>query len=242
MENGSLVMQIGSTKWKNVIYDGAKDLDIQIDRGKIDQFAIHAAELLKWSQKTNLTAISDPLEIAVKHFLDSIAPARYIPPDTSLLDVGSGGGFPGIPLKIMIPSLSVTLIDASRKKVNFLKHVIRMLGLTNIEACHVRAQDISINCGVHTAYDVIISRALSSIANFVQMSLPLLATHGVIMAMKGKITDKEIESERLVLEKRRDMQENSMSSFNMVLKKYRLPYLNSQRSIVIVNLIESKLD
>ena len=99
MENESLVMQIGSTKWKNVIYDGAKDLEIQIDRMKIDQFVIHASELLKWSQKTNLTAISDPFEIAVKHFLDSIAPARFIPPDTSLLDVGSGGGFPGIPLR-----------------------------------------------------------------------------------------------------------------------------------------------
>jgi len=210
-----LVMQIGSTKWKNVIYDGAKDLDIQIDRGKIDQFGIHASELLKWSQKTNLTAISDPLEIAVKHFLDSIAPARFIPPDTSLLDVGSGGGFPGIPLKIMIPSLSVTLIDASRKKVSF-------------EACHVRAQDLSKDCGVHTAYDVIISRALSSMVNFVQMSLPLLAKHGVIMAMKGKLTDKEIESARSLIEKPRDIQENRMSSFNMVVKKYRLPYLNGE--------------
>ena len=234
MENESLGMQVGSTKWKNVIYDGAKDLDIQIDRGKIDQFGIHAFELLKWSQKINLTAISDPLEIAVKHFLDSIAPARFIPPDTSLLDVGSGGGFPGIPLKIMIPSLSVTLIDASRKKVSFLKHVIRMLGLINIEACHVRAQDLSKDCGVNTAYDVIISRALSSMVNFVQMSLPLLAKHGVIIAMKGKVTDKEIESERLLLEKPRDMKGNSMSSFNMVLKKYRLPYLKSQRSLVIL--------
>ena len=227
-------MQIGSTKWKHVIYNGAKDLDIQINRGKIDQFGIHAAELLKWSQKTNLTAISDPLEIAVKHFLDSIAPARFIPPNTSLLDVGSGGGFPGIPLKIMIPSLSVMLIDASRKKVSFLKQVIRMIGLTNIEACHVRAQDLSKDCGIHTAYDVIISRALSSMVNFVQMSRPLLATHGVIMAMKGKVTDKEIESARSLLEKPCDMQENSMSSFDTVVKKYRLPYLNSRRTLVIM--------
>jgi 16S rRNA (guanine527-N7)-methyltransferase len=229
-----LGMQIGSTKWKNIIYDGAKDLDIRINREKIDQFAIHAAELLKWSQKTNLTAISDPLEIAVKHILDSIAPAPFIPPDSSLLDVGSGGGFPGIPLKIMIPSLTVTLIDASRKKVSFLKHVIRMLGLINIEAWHVRAQDLSKDCGVHTAYDVIISRALSSMVNFVQMSLPLLAKHGVIMAMKGKLTDKEIESSRSLLEKPRDMQGSSMSGFNMVLKKYTLPYLNSQRTLVIM--------
>ncbi|MGD9082174.1 MAG: 16S rRNA (guanine(527)-N(7))-methyltransferase RsmG [Desulfobacterales bacterium] len=227
-------MQIGSKKWKNVIYDGAKDFDIQIDQAKIDQFGIHACELLRWSRKTSLTAISDPLEIAVKHFLDSIAPSPFIPPDISLLDVGSGGGFPGIPLKIMIPSLSVTLIDGSRKKVSFLKHVIRMLGLINIEACHVRAQDLSKDCGVHTVYDVIISRALSSTVNFVQMSLPLLAKDGVIIAMKGKITDKEIESARSLLEKSCDIQENSMNNFNIVLKKYRLPYLKSQRSLVII--------
>ena len=234
MENESLVMQIGSTKWKNVIYNGAKDLDIQVDREKIDQFAIHAAELLKWSQKTNLTAISDPLEIAVKHILDSIAPAPFISPDSSLLDVGSGGGFPGIPLKIMIPSLSVTLIDASRKKVSFLKHVIRMLGIKKIEACHVRAQDVFKDFRIHTGYDVIISRALSSMVNFVQMSLYLLAKRGVIIAMKGKITDTEIDSARSVLEKRRGMKGSNMSSFNIELKKYRLPYLTSQRSLVIM--------
>jgi len=227
-------MRIGSKKWKNVIFNGAKDLEIQIDRGKIDQFGIHASELLKWSEKTNMTAISDPLEVAVKHFLDSIAPAPFIPPHTSLLDMGSGGGFPGIPLKIMIPSLSVTLIDASRKKISFLRQVIRILGLDNIEACHVRAQDLSRDRRVNNTYDVIISRALSSMINFVRMSLPLLAKDGFVIAMKGKITDMEIESARLLLEKPRDMQENSMSSFNMVLKKYRLPYLKSQRSIVII--------
>ena len=227
-------MQIGSKKWKNVIFNGAKDLEIQMDQGKLDQFAIHALELSKWTRKINLTAISDPLEIAVKHFLDSIAPVPFISPHTSLLDMGSGGGFPGIPLKIMIPSLSVTLIDASRKKISFLRQVIRILGLDNIEACHVRAQDLSKDRRVNNTYDVIISRALSSMINFVQMSLPLLAKDGFIIAMKGKITDMEIESALSLIKKSSDIQGNSMNSFNMVLKKYRLPYLKSQRSIVIL--------
>ena len=227
-------MQIGSKKWNNVIYDGARELGIQIDRGKIDQFGIHAFELIEWTRKINLTAISDPLEIAVKHFLDSIAPVPIIPPDISLLDIGSGGGFPGIPLKIMIPSLSVTLIDASRKKVSFSKHVIRMLGLDNIEACHVRAEDLPRDSIFNNTYDVIVSRALSSIADFVQMSLPLLAKDGFIIAMKGKITDMEIESVRSLTKKGRDMQENSTGNFNIILKNYRLPYLKSERSIVIL--------
>jgi 16S rRNA (guanine527-N7)-methyltransferase len=227
-------MQIGSRKWKNLIYDGAKDLEIPIDQEKIDQFGIHAVELLKWTRKINLTAICDPLEIAVKHFLDSIAPAPIIPPDISLLDMGSGGGFPGIPLKIMIPSLSVTLIDASRKKVNFLKHVIRMLGLDNIEACHIRAEDLSRDFISNNTYDVIISRALSSLVNFVQMSLPLLSKDGFIIAMKGKMSVKKIESTLSLIKKRSDIQKNSRSNFNLILKKYRLPYLKSERSIVIL--------
>ena len=83
---------------------------------------MHAAELVRWNQKINLTAITDPFEVAVKHFLDSLPAARLLPKDATLLDIGSGGGLPGLPLKILMPSLSITLIDASRKKVNFLKN------------------------------------------------------------------------------------------------------------------------
>jgi 16S rRNA (guanine527-N7)-methyltransferase len=227
-------MQVGSKKWRNVIYNGAKELEIQMDQGKIDQFAIHALELLRWTRKTNLTAISDPLEIAVKHFLDSIAPAPMIPPHATLLDVGSGGGFPGIPLKIMIPSLSVTLIDASRKKISFLKHVIRMLGLHNIEADHVRAEDLFKDGVLMNAYDVIISRALSSLVNFFQMSLPLLSKNGRIIAMKGKISLQIIEAALSLVKGRSDVGENNISHVNIMLKKYRLPYLKSERSMVIL--------
>ena len=153
------MMQIGSKKWQNLIYEGAKNLDIQIDKRKIEKFAIHALELMKWNQKTNLTAITDPFEVAIKHFLDSIVPVKIIPSNASLLDIGSGGGFPGIPLKIILPSLSVTLIDASRKKVSFLKHIIRILELKNIDALHIRAEEFANEPGVAKKFDVIISRA-----------------------------------------------------------------------------------
>jgi 16S rRNA (guanine527-N7)-methyltransferase len=82
------MMQIGSKKWRNIIYEGAKKFDIQIERRKIDKFAIHALELLKWNQKTNLTAITNPFEVAVKHFLDSIVPIKMIPSNASMLDIG----------------------------------------------------------------------------------------------------------------------------------------------------------
>jgi len=226
-------MQIGSKKWKNLIDNGAKDLDVKIDRGKKDQFGIHALELVKWNRKINLTAITDPLEIAVKHFLDSIAPAPIIPPDASLLDIGSGGGFPGIPLKILMPSLSVTLIDASRKKVSFLKHVIRTLKLENIEALYVRAKNLARDSAFANNYDVIISRALSSMDTFVLMALPLLAKDGIIIVMKGKTSEEEIESAYSLINKMSGISEGNKRNITLILKKYTLPYLQSERSILI---------
>ena len=228
-------MEIGSKKWKDLIIDGAREFDIQIDREKTDQFAIHAIELIKWNRKTNLTAITDPMEVAVKHFLDSIALAQSISPDASLLDIGSGGGFPGIPLKILIPSLSVTLIDASRKKVSFLKHLIRSIKLKGIEAHHVRADDFAKNSAFANAFDVIVSRALSATDTFVLMALPLLAKDGMIMALKVIAAEEEIESVRSLIIKRLCSSEMSKDNFSITLKKYTLPYLGLKRTVVTVH-------
>ena len=109
-------MEIGSEKWKQLIIDGAGHFGVHINRDQAQQLALHAALMLKWNRTTNLTAITDPVDVAVKHFLDSIITVHLISLGATVLDIGSGAGFPGIPLKIMIPSLQVTLIDASRKK------------------------------------------------------------------------------------------------------------------------------
>ena len=227
------MMQIGSKKWQNLIYEGAKNLDIHIDKQKIEKFAIHALELMKWNQKTNLTAITDPFEVAVKHFLDSIVPVQIIPPNASLLDIGSGGGFPGIPLKISLPSLSVTLIDASRKKVSFLKHIIRILELKNIDALHVRAEEFAKKPGVEKKYNVIISRALSSMTTFALTALPFLKKEGVIIAMRGNVSGDEIQLLRSSINKRHAiLMDEDTEAFEISVKRYSLPYLKSERSMV----------
>ena len=225
-------MQIGSIKWKKLLYDGAQALEIHVDSDKVDKFTTHAVELAKWNRKMNLTAITDPVEVAVKHFLDSMAPDSMIPPNASLLDIGSGGGFPGIPLKILKPSLSVTLIDASRKKISFLKHLIRVLGLENIEAFHIRAEEFSKQAVFAGAFNAIISRALSSTPEFVQMALPLLDKAGTIIAMKGKPSKTEIESMRSLIHKKTGMGDESHTKMELRLKTYTLPYLKLERSIV----------
>ncbi len=234
------MMQIGSKKWQNLIYEGAKNLDIQIDKRKIEKFAIHAIELMKWNQKTNLTAITDPFEVAVKHFLDSIVPVKIIPSNASLLDIGSGGGFPGIPLKISLPSLSVTLIDASRKKVSFLKHIIRILELKNIDALHIRAEEFANKPGIAKTFDVIISRALSSMTSFALTALPFLKKDGVIIAMKGNVSGDDIQLLRSSVNQRHAiLMGKDTEAFEISLKRYSLPYLKSDRSMVSLKKVQS---
>jgi 16S rRNA (guanine527-N7)-methyltransferase len=228
------MMEIGSDIWRNIIYEGAKYLGIRIDRRKIEKFSIHALELIKWNRKINLTAITDPMEVAVKHFLDSIAPVPDIPPNASLLDIGSGGGFPGIPLKICLPSVSVTLIDASLKKVNFLKHVIRTLELENICAFHIRAEEFAKKPDAVRHFNVIISRALSSMTTFAPAAIPFLKKDGVIIAMRGNISDREIRMLRLSVNNRRGVQDEDTERFEVHVKKYALPYLNLDRSMVFL--------
>ena len=229
-----LVMQIGSKEWSDLIIDGAATFDIVLDHSHTDQFAIHAAELVKWNRKINLTTITNPLEVAVKHVLDSLTAARLITPGKILLDIGSGGGFPGIPLKVLMPSLSVTLIDASRKKISFLKHVIRSLKLNNIEALHIRAEDLAADATYAQSYDVIISRALSSLKLLCRLALPLLMDEGVIIALKGDVVNEELND---LQGRGLDDVDDSQTvgrQFSVTVEKYNLPFLNSIRSIIII--------
>ena len=227
-------MEIGSPDWENLIIDGARAFQTRVDHQMARQFSLHARELIKWNRKINLTAITDPGEIALKHFLDSIAPARWIPPSSSLLDIGSGGGFPGIPLKVLIPSLSVTLIDGSRKKISFLKHSIRTLQLKNIDARQIRAEELTKDADVTARFDVIIGRALSSLAAFVRVALPLLADRGIIIALKGEMDQQKVaELQSTVFEKITPSTAEPYP-YALTLENYHLPVIQSKRSMLII--------
>jgi 16S rRNA (guanine527-N7)-methyltransferase len=223
-------MKIGSSLWKEIIQTGARSLAIDVDARQIDQFAMYAGELIKWNRKINLTAITDPAALAVKHFLDSIAPAALIPTGASVLDIGSGAGFPGIPLKIVRPDLRVTLNDAVRKKVNFQKHVIRTLGLENIESHQIRAEQFS----TENPFDVVITRALSALTEFVTLALPLLAEDGVMLALKGIPTGARAEVSILLSGKNKDRLDSRRDRLTVTLTPYRLPGIAAERTIVAI--------
>ncbi|MGD8444228.1 MAG: 16S rRNA (guanine(527)-N(7))-methyltransferase RsmG [Desulfobacterales bacterium] len=226
-------MKIGTTEWSNFLFDHAKKIGIDFDHTQNRLFCVHAVELIKWNRKINLTTLTDPIEVASNHFLDSLVPSRLIPPHAAkLLDIGSGGGFPGIPLKVLLPELSVTLIDASRKKVNFLKHVIRTLELENIEALHLRAEDLATQSSYMNRFDVIISRALTSLESFVRLALPLLAYGGIIMAMKGQVEGEELANLGKDVIKKMNLAGSNDLLFKVSLKNYRLPYHYSNRTVV----------
>jgi len=218
-------MEIGSGEWQGFIIDSARKLGIQIDETVTALFSVYASELLTWNRKINLTAITNPKDIAAKHFLDSLAPAEFIPEGARLLDIGSGAGFPGIPLKILKPSTAVLLIDAVRKKINFLKHVLRTLNLESIEARRIRAEDLLKDPDNAFTFDVIISRALSDLSLFVKNALPLLAKQGVIIAMKGKIDSEELDAVR---------EDVPGGNYSLEIEKYELPPLGNPRSLVII--------
>jgi len=218
-------MEIGSSQWQRLIIDSAHELGIQINEDVTAQFSAHASELINWNRKINLTAITNPRDIAIKHFVDSLAPAGCVPEGARLLDIGSGAGFPGIPLKILKPSISVLLIDAVGKKINFLKHVLRNLGLENIEARQIRTENLLKGAGQSISFDVIISRALSDLAPFVKSALPLLSRQGTIIAMKAKVGAKELNAVRA------DAPEDQ---YSLEVERYKLPLIQAPRSIVII--------
>jgi 16S rRNA (guanine527-N7)-methyltransferase len=227
------VEKIDFLSWKKIIKDGAQLLGIHVTVEQAEFFASHASELLIWNRKVNLTAITDPLEIAVKHFLDSIAAVPLIGPDKSILDIGSGGGFPGIPLKIMLPSNLVFLIDASRKKTAFLNHLIRLIKLQNISAHHVRAEHLLQDPETKNRFDVIVCRALTELKTFVEMASPLLADKGFLLAYKGNLSELELE-EIIKLNKYRGI---SNINWTVSTQNYHLPFLDQPRTLVVIKRI-----
>jgi 16S rRNA (guanine527-N7)-methyltransferase len=213
-------------QWEHILRKGAISFGLILTDQQIKQFYNHAVALLQWSKKINLTAIKDPQSVAIKHFIDSLGPASFSIPMQRVLDVGSGGGFPGLPLKVWHPSLDLTLIDAVRKKISFIQHVIRILKLTDTLAIHGRIEDVARQEGFR-AFDTILCRAFSDLSFIVTHGLPLLSKKGKIIVWKGKLPEKEIEAVRFQFQ-----YENS--GLAIETKPYRLPILDAERTIVII--------
>lgn len=175
---------------KDLLVAGAAELGLKLSDRQLASLDSFAEELKKWNKKINLTAITDDEGIAVKHLVDSLTLLKVVAGEGRLLDIGSGGGFPGIPVKVVRPGLEIVSVDAVVKKISFQKQAVRLLKLEGFDAIHVRAESLASDYA--ESFDWVVSRAFSDIPSFVEMALPLLKRDGRIVAMKGKNAGEEI--------------------------------------------------
>lgn len=166
-----------------------------IDESKCKSFQKYFELLIDWNNKINLTAITQESEVAYKHFLDSISVFKsgVINHGDKIIDIGTGAGFPGIPMKIYDESLSVTLLDSLNKRIVFLNEVINSLNLKDISCVHGRAEDFGREKDFREKYDVCVSRAVANLATLSELCLPFVKVGGYFVAMKGPKADEEIE-------------------------------------------------
>jgi 16S rRNA (guanine527-N7)-methyltransferase len=174
----------------------AEVLGLKLGQNQQDAFEWYTTELQRWNERFNLTAITDPDEIAVKHFLDSLTCLRVmgVRPSGRAVDVGTGAGFPGIPLKIACPELQVTLVESIGKKVEFCRHVIAALGLTGIDVIHARAETLGQRADHRRMYTWALARAVAAMPVLMEYMLPLLRVGGCAIVQKGETGPAEVQS------------------------------------------------
>jgi len=166
--------------------------NITLTEKQAEQFELYYALLIEWNQKFNLTAITEKQEVMIKHFLDSVLLQKRLPQNASIIDVGSGAGFPGIPLKIVRPDIKLTMLDSLQKRVGFLTYVSQELGFEHVVAIHGRAEEYATAKG-REQFDVCVSRAVARLATLCEICLPFVKAGGLFIPSKSSEVKLELE-------------------------------------------------
>ena len=211
------------------IMEYVEELGIKLSKEQAEMFFNYMNLLLEWNEKINLTAITEEKEVIVKHFVDSLTIAKYIPEGASLVDVGTGAGFPGIPLKIIRDDLKITLLDSLQKRINFLDVVIKELNLENIETIHARVEEFGKNSKYRESFEVATSRAVANLSTLTEYLLPLVKVGGIAVCMKGSSIEEELETSKKAI--------NVLGGKVSNVFEFDLPKTDIKRNIVIVDKI-----
>jgi len=199
----------------DLLKSGIEELGLRYSEKQAEAFMIYLEELKKWNKAYNLTALKTDRDIIIKHFLDSLLFAKTLPPGVlTLADIGSGAGFPGVPIKIMFPSLSVFLIEPTQKKAVFLRHISSKLQLQDVEIIDKRIEEVK---GLQV--DVSVTRALFSIKEFIEKTKDIINKNGILILSKGPGLEKELVG---------------LEQGNISISDFKLPFGNVIRHIVIV--------
>lgn len=201
-------------------------MSISLNKEQYDQFYAYMLLLIEWNEKMNLTAITEPQEIILKHFVDSLTIAKYIEEGKTIIDMGTGAGFPGIPLKIYRNDVKVVLADSLNKRIKFLNEVIEKLQLKNIETIHCRAEELGKNKEYREKFDYATSRAVANLSTLSEYLLPFVKLNGSGIFMKTMEIDEELENAKKAIK--------ILGGRIEKVDKFEIPESDLGRSIIIV--------
>ncbi len=217
------------------LQNGAQKLGLHITTGQLEQFEIYYQELVDWNQRMNLTSITEYEDVQVKHFLDSLTIITAINSLNKgqrlrVIDVGTGAGLPGIPLKIMLSDIGMVLLEATAKKTKFLHHIVDRLGLDNVEIAVGRAEETAHRSEYREKFDLVLSRAVASLPALVEMTLPFCAVGGSFIAQKKGDIEREIEQSRKAI--------SVMGGGLREVKSIELEEPNDKRCLIVIDKIK----
>ncbi|MGL4790599.1 MAG: 16S rRNA (guanine(527)-N(7))-methyltransferase RsmG [Anaerotignaceae bacterium] len=188
---------------KELLLKSGKELNVELNEKQVEQFLLYKELLLQWNENVNLTAITDEREIIIKHFIDSISILSCvdIPQGATVIDVGTGAGFPGVPVKIVRDDLNVTLLDSLNKRIKFLNELCTQLGLEKVENIHKRAEDGGQDIKLREKFDYCISRAVANLAVLSEYCLPFVKVGGYFISLKGPEVEEELSESKPAIKK-----------------------------------------
>ncbi|MGA3083851.1 MAG: 16S rRNA (guanine(527)-N(7))-methyltransferase RsmG [Thermodesulfobacteriota bacterium] len=231
-EKSDIIQDLDPTEGKRLLENGAEALGISLSHRQLGQFIDYLILLCKWNQHINLTGLRSWREIIIKHFLDSLTTLPYLPEEARILDLGSGAGFPGLPIKIARPTQKVTLIDASVKKISFLKEAARHLNLRPITIHRAFLGKGSPNGFKTDPFDIIITRAVGKITDLLTGVSPYLSFRGQLVLMKGRQGVEEISTLTAEIKEKGFRLEEPI-----VLT---LPFLEQKRTLLFLTKVEER--
>lgn len=218
-------------KFKELMCSYGKMIDILFNDEQLNKFYNYMNLLLEWNEKINLTAITNPEEIVLKHFIDSLTINKYIEKNKNIVDVGTGAGFPGIPLKIYRPDVKVTLVDSLNKRIIFLNEVIDNLKLSDIYTVHSRIEDFGKDKKYREKFDYVTARAVANLSVLSEYLIPITKVNGKCICMKGSEIEEEVNNSKNAI--------NILGGKIEKIEKFNLPNTDISRNLVIINKIRN---
>ena len=217
-------------KFKDKLKENADLIGVSLNEENLDKLYNYKNLVLEWNEKINLTAITEDNEFAVKHFIDSLTINKYIESKKTIIDIGTGAGFPGIPLKILNKDNKFVLFDSLNKRLKVLEDIIYKIELKNIETLHGRAEEIFKNKQYREKYDIAVSRAVAALNVLVELMLPAVKLGGICICMKGNNAEEEIKEAKKAVKE--------LGGEIIKIEKIMLPELNLERNIVIIKKVK----